>query len=276
MSLLVAKIAALGAMAGALAGAVAAAGWLVIFAPRDLGALALGALIAAPIGAVFGAVLFPLAGFTMLRQVPLWRIIALTLAGTSIGGIIGAQYLGSAWLLGPVTGFCAAVTWLALRARGKRLFRSVALYLIALFIPAVRLRAQSAHDESGVRAAVRQVFAAHQMPEDSTREAPDSAAVWQRFVRCAMRNDGRNVCALTEGKEVYQIGVHLITPDSATVSIDTYYMVDHTCGGYLPDDPHHGVIDPPIISHGLRLGDMTFVYRNGNWVIVGRPMVVTC
>jgi hypothetical protein len=155
MSLLVAKIASLGAMAGALAGAVAAAGWLVIFAPRDLGAVALGALIAAPIGAVFGAVLFPLAGFTVLRQIPLWRIIVLTLVGASAGGIIGAQYLGSAWLVGPVVGFCAAVSWLAIRARGKKLPSSAVLCAVALLVPAARINAQSAHDELLTRSRLR-------------------------------------------------------------------------------------------------------------------------
>lgn len=111
-----------GAVAGALAGALGAMIWMTT--AKGIGAapipLILG--IAGVSGAILGAVILPVAGFTLLRYVPLGRALAETIVATALGGAIGVQFLGAWWLAGPLVGFGVAATrlWaLARRARGR-------------------------------------------------------------------------------------------------------------------------------------------------------------
>ena len=71
---------------------------------------------------ILGAVILPLAGFTLLRYVPLGRALAETIVATALGGAIGVQFLGGWWLAGPLAGFGVAATRLwALARRGQSL-----------------------------------------------------------------------------------------------------------------------------------------------------------
>ncbi len=123
MAGLVLRISALGAVAGAVAGALGLTGWVLVFEHRALGSLLRGWLVVGLVGAAFGAILFPLAGFTVLRVIPLWRILATTIVGTALGGIVGAQFLGAAAPVGPIVGFVIAVIYLAINARHIALSR---------------------------------------------------------------------------------------------------------------------------------------------------------
>ena len=114
---LVLRIGALGAVAGALAGAVSVSAWVLVFDTHEIGVLPGAVLVAGLLGATFGAVLFPLAGFTVLRITPLWRILMFTGAGAALGGVVGLQSLHTWWLLWPVAGFVASVLWLSAEAR---------------------------------------------------------------------------------------------------------------------------------------------------------------
>ena len=82
-------LAAGGAIAGALAGVAVAALVASLMqtsrAALDLGLLAIGAAFGAPLGAV----LFPLAGWLLMRRVPLGRALLGTSVGTIAGGVIG-------------------------------------------------------------------------------------------------------------------------------------------------------------------------------------------
>ena len=84
-------LAAGGAIAGALAGvAVAALVATVVATSRaalDLGLLAIGAAFGAPLGAV----LFPIAGWLLMRRVPLGRALLGTAGGTIAGGWLGGS-----------------------------------------------------------------------------------------------------------------------------------------------------------------------------------------
>jgi hypothetical protein len=109
-----------GAVAGALAGGLGAMIWLTVaggpHAPPDPLVLA----IAGVFGAFLGAVILPVAGFTLLRYVPLGRALAETIVATALGGAIGVQLLGAWWLIGPLAGFGVAATRLwALARRGR-------------------------------------------------------------------------------------------------------------------------------------------------------------
>jgi hypothetical protein len=119
---LVLRVSALGAVAGALAGALALTGWVLVFDRRDLEMLFAGWFVVGIWGAILGAILLPLAGFTLLRVIPLWRILLSTIAGTALGGMLGAQFRGTASILGAVAGFVIAVIYLAIDARriGRR------------------------------------------------------------------------------------------------------------------------------------------------------------
>jgi hypothetical protein len=108
----------LGGIAGALAGAVVAQlVVLLLDGPRallDFQVLGIGATIGAPLGAA----LLPLAGWLLMRHVPLGRAALGTIAGTIVGGLlgwflpVGTDDLGRS-LLGGAAGFTIAV--LALR-----------------------------------------------------------------------------------------------------------------------------------------------------------------
>lgn len=106
-----------GAMAGALAGAIGATLWI---AASEGVAVALDPriwIVAGAVGAPFGAVLLPLAGFTALRRVPLGRLLLTTIAGTALGGAIAALIAPSGWMVGAVAGFVIATGWLWARER---------------------------------------------------------------------------------------------------------------------------------------------------------------
>lgn len=110
----------LGAVAGGVAGALGVAVWLGIteglWAAFDTAAWT----VAGVVGAACGAVLLPLAGFTVLRYVPLGRVLSHTVLATALGGIVGIQFLGEWWLAGPLAGFGIAAGRLWLLARRAR------------------------------------------------------------------------------------------------------------------------------------------------------------
>ena len=85
-----------GALAGALA-AVVALGIAIALTPSLHVGGGVGAALenAALVGAVFGGVLFPVAGFVVLRRVPLGLALLGTLLGTIAGAVIG-------WFVPPV------------------------------------------------------------------------------------------------------------------------------------------------------------------------------
>jgi hypothetical protein len=112
-----------GAVAGAIAGELGAMIWLT--AAEGLRAASIPVLlgVAGTFGAILGAVILPVAGFTLLRHVPLGRALAETILATALGGAIGVQLLGAGWLAGPLAGFGVAATrlWaLARRARDRQ------------------------------------------------------------------------------------------------------------------------------------------------------------
>lgn len=81
---------------------------------------------AALYGGVFGAVLAPVAAFTLMRHVPIWRAIVETAVGTTVGVAIGCivgPRMGAAalWPIGlGLLGFLAAAVRLRLTHRGSR------------------------------------------------------------------------------------------------------------------------------------------------------------
>lgn len=104
-----AALLACGAAAGASAGVLGSVVWAGLFAGHN--AFHLGVFVVAGIiGAPLGAALLPLAGFTILRYVPIGRALWQTILGAAIGGVIGVQFLSHAWIVGPVAGFALAAT----------------------------------------------------------------------------------------------------------------------------------------------------------------------
>ena len=73
--------------------------------------------------------ILPVAGFTLLRHVPLGRALAETIVATAVGGAIGMQLLGVWWLAGPLAGFGVAATRLWALARRTRRRQYAALEL---------------------------------------------------------------------------------------------------------------------------------------------------
>ncbi len=118
-----------GAVAGALAGALGAMIWVT--AAEGLGAAPIPLLlgVAGISGAILGAVILPVAGFTLLRYVPLGRALAETIVAAALGGAIGVQLLGAWWLAGPLAGFGVAATRLWALARRTRERQYAALEL---------------------------------------------------------------------------------------------------------------------------------------------------
>lgn len=106
-----------GAVAGAAAGAIGATLWIAVSegvrAAFDPAVWQVAALVGAP----FGAVLLPLAGFTALRRVPLGLLLATVVLATAVGSAIAATIHPPAWLGGAITGFLAATGWLWHRSR---------------------------------------------------------------------------------------------------------------------------------------------------------------
>jgi len=87
-------------------------------------------LAAVRIGAQLGAVLLPIAGWTLLRRVPLWRTLTGTIVGTVTGSIVGTVVVGMplypfGLTIGPVFGAIAGFLWAAIRLR--RRFPAVAV-----------------------------------------------------------------------------------------------------------------------------------------------------
>jgi hypothetical protein len=86
-------LSAVGAVVGAALGALALlAVYIAVGAWRQNGEFAQPLAIAALFGAQLGFVLAPIAAWTLMRHVPLWRAIAETALGTVVG-------LGLGWLL---------------------------------------------------------------------------------------------------------------------------------------------------------------------------------
>ena len=130
------------------------------------------------------------------------------------------------------------------------------------------LHAQSSHDSTGVRAAVRVELGKYGATIDTTREAPDSASVWRMFVHCDLQS-GHSVCALTEGKPATAIGITMVTPDSAEVRIQEFRMQYKVC----PGGPMLGT---PRIQSEMGFHRLTFTYSVDHWVSVGRHAITTC
>jgi hypothetical protein len=116
-------LAAVGAVVGAAMGALG--WWGLSIAIRNPHAIELIAP-AAGFGAVLGFVLAPVAAWTLMRHVPLWRAILETAFGTAIGVGVGLFLLRSRpyaalWPLGfGVAGFLAAAIRLRLTHRAPR------------------------------------------------------------------------------------------------------------------------------------------------------------
>jgi hypothetical protein len=110
-----------GALAGAVAGALGVSIWVAL--TEGIGhAFSLGAwLVAGSIGGLFGAALLPLAGFTVLRRVPLGRLLLETILGAAFGGAIGAVLspFGAGWFNGALAGFALSVGHLWWKARRR-------------------------------------------------------------------------------------------------------------------------------------------------------------
>jgi hypothetical protein len=122
----------LGLMAGgALFGAIAAVVALMIgvAATDHVGSVMNAELLelVAGVGAVFGGVLFPTAGFVVLRRVPLWLALLGTLVGAVAGGVGGWMLPGHDIdqvyhaIIGALVGFLCAT--LALRVTAGRVRR---------------------------------------------------------------------------------------------------------------------------------------------------------
>ena len=119
---------AFGAAAGAVAGAVVAVLVVLITeGPRaafDLELVQVGVFFGAPLGAV----LLPLAGWLLMRRVPLGRAVLWTIVGTILGGLVGwFTPLGSdavyRSLLSGLAGFALAVLLLRRSTATRQLSR---------------------------------------------------------------------------------------------------------------------------------------------------------
>jgi hypothetical protein len=119
-----AALAVLGAAVGALLGIVAIAFIaLVTGGPSALRDSPVLFPAAATIGAGAGVVLGPVAAWTLMRHVPIWKAIAGTAAGTTIGFVIGywltqPLHLEVSWAIGAgLLGFLVSAVTLRLRKR---------------------------------------------------------------------------------------------------------------------------------------------------------------
>ena len=109
------SLVASGGVVGAVASGVV--GFLVAVAmqgPNDRFDLMLGAYVGAMWGATLGAVLFPLAGWLLMRRVALGRALLGTAVGTIAGGVVGwfVQFANDGFvrvLVASVVGFLLAV-----------------------------------------------------------------------------------------------------------------------------------------------------------------------
>jgi hypothetical protein len=110
------SLSAIGAVVGAGLGALALWGLSVaIRNPRSIELIGPAALF----GGLLGAVLAPIAAWTLMRHVPIWRAIVETALGTAVGLAIG-------WVLGARLGYAAL--W------------PIGMGLLGFTIAAIRLR----------------------------------------------------------------------------------------------------------------------------------------
>ena len=110
----------LGIAAGALVGALGGVAFALVFGavPQLLEIAAGGALF----GAAFGFLLAPLAGFGVLRDVPLWRAAVITGCGALIG-ILAGTALGGNIFVTSLVGFAAGAAYARIRHSTRRLPR---------------------------------------------------------------------------------------------------------------------------------------------------------
>ena len=113
----------IGGVVGAVLGVLAFAFMAIAQGREWLHTIATFADTAALFGAGVGAVLAPIAAWTLMRHVPLWRAIVETSVGTTLGVIVG-YFCGSlfnwgiAWPIGlGVIGFLIAAIRLRLAAQ---------------------------------------------------------------------------------------------------------------------------------------------------------------
>jgi hypothetical protein len=126
------------------------------------------------------------------------------------------------------------------------------------------LLGQASAASDRVRAAV--VASLDAEARDSVRWAVDSAGVYERYVTCRPYQ-GKQACALRDGKDALAIGVGMQGPDSAVVTITTFWMAYEVC----PNGPK---LDPPLIVTLVR--GSTWVRREGRWIDTKTGWVTTC
>lgn len=97
-----------GAIAGGMAGSIGAALAVGIHDGLRAALDPMVWLFAGLIGAPLGAILLPIAGFTVLRYVRLGRVLVVTILGTALGGAAGVQVTAGGWLTGALLGFALA------------------------------------------------------------------------------------------------------------------------------------------------------------------------
>jgi hypothetical protein len=118
--LAVAQVAAGGAAFGALAGFTLVATLIVVWPGAPiLAAIPVGVLFGATFGAACGAILAPALGFSLFRDIPLWRLYTYSAAGTVLGGLLAAL-VRTDWIVGAFGGLAAALGLLRLRARYRQ------------------------------------------------------------------------------------------------------------------------------------------------------------
>ena len=111
-----------GAVAGFVAGALGVSIWVgTDGGPRPCVRRWVRGSSPARWAAGLGAVLLPLAGFTLLRRVPLGKVLLETILGTALGGAIGAVMspFGAGWFTGALAGFALSVAHLWWRSRRR-------------------------------------------------------------------------------------------------------------------------------------------------------------
>jgi hypothetical protein len=111
-----------GAVAGGLAGAIGVSLWVAVTQGIAQAFDVEVWLFAGTVGAMLGAVLLPIAGFTLLRRAPLGRVLAETILGTALGGAIGAittPASGAGWFVGALAGFALSAAHLWWKARRR-------------------------------------------------------------------------------------------------------------------------------------------------------------
>jgi hypothetical protein len=102
-----------GAIVGAVLGGFTLLGWAAATSVHGVpfpAALLFG--FGALYGAAIGAVMAPIASWTLLRRVPLGRAIGGAAIGTAIGALVGGASAMMGPMLGGVAGFVAAVIYL--------------------------------------------------------------------------------------------------------------------------------------------------------------------